>query len=1557
MMERTSRRGAAASRRGKREGTLKALRAAREGGSRTDQWEVPEDDKVFDEVDEEEYKKIVGERRQREDFVVDDDGLGYYDDGEEHFGEAEEILNKPKARPKAATSAHDSGAIKKAKKLKAERGEEEVPAANQMWRYLGGGARSGPASRSTALDNLESLIDTVGTTKPPSRVVLPARTPPRSVLGKAPTPSLARAQLPSSVPTSAVAPRHLYHEPDDFDDDDDFVPPARDDDDAMPVDENVPPVEHEEPPAEEPAPKKSRFAKHKHPREEEEEEKAVRAEEENEVEEEKAPQPQASVMSPGKVLEESMWMRKEDEETFCSVYWLDATVESNGKAYVIGKALVAGAQYVSCCVEVRGLERCLFVLPRRKADGERYGTSEVYAELRASTLSSCVPSTRAFKCKQVERAYAFADPEIPREATAYLKVKYGADLKPPPKAACERGGRTFERILGAGTSALELFLLKRKLMGPCWLRVANPRPNATRISHCLLEVSIDDPKNIAVDRKLSRPPPPLKLTSISVKTTVNPSTHQHEIVAAALLTHRQVAIDQATDDDDDGGGGIAYKRWTFVGARPLGHDFLRAGIATSAKLPRDLDLERKKRGGGCLAGVVCAPNERALVSCLLARLGAEDPDVLVGHNIAGFELDVLLGRALALKLGAWSKLGRLKRSSPPARWKSHQTGRDTYSAKATSGRLVCDTYLAAKEHVRGATAYDLATLAKTQLDETHTLVQPADVPRALDTGSTTCDLIEHAAATARLVERLALRLNVIPLSKQLTSISGNLMARTLKGHRAERIEYLLLHEFHRLKYVLPDKKDDDAKSSSNKRRRDASSYSGGLVLEPKRGFYDTFILLMDFASLYPSIIQEYDICFTTVADWTKFDDDDDDDGGGGGGARGTSNKKKKKQQKKKKNAPEPPRPQSDDDADDEEPFAGEAEDEDKMALPPVPERAGESRGVLPKVLRELIAKRRQVKQLLKSEKNPAERRKYDIRQMALKLTANSMYGCLGFSNSRFYAKPLAALVTSLGRETLQATASVAQNELGLEVIYGDTDSIMINTRVADLDRVKEIGARVRKVVNKRYKMLELELDGIFKSMLLLKKKKYAALVVKEQSGILALERETKGLDLVRRDWCELSKRTGRYVLDRILSGESSEVVVADIHAHLEQLGDDAREGKVPLEDFVITKGLNKPVDKYPDSKSQPHLRVAKAMLKEGRPVNVGDHIPYVICEGEGKGPSDRSYHPDVVKKAMLLEKKRQQQQKQEDHLVEKAAASPQHHHEPGEETSAVVAVVTPAAGGGLVPPAKEEDEEAIPRVDVQWYLSQQIFPPIARLCEPVAATSAAMLASKLGLDSRPFARAAALANEAMELEAAQTFTPAAAMSDEERFGACVELEVGCMACGRRPRLPLPPKPTEGEENPAGAVELPKKAFDCPECGAAWLGVESPSNCFSRVSTALTLATRRRISEYYQGWLLCDDPTCGARTRQLSCAGPQCIVPNCKGRLFPEVSERAIYTQLKYYEALFDPVRWGPTKLDPERAEVLGFLQSQVRDQIERSAYNYIQPSVFAPFCSPASSYK
>lgn len=79
-------------------------------------------------------------------------------------------------------------------------------------------------------------------------------------------------------------------------------------------------------------------------------------------------------------------------------------------------------------------------------------------------------------------------------------------------------------------------------------------------------------------------------------------------------------------------------------------------------------------------------------------------------------------------------------------------------------------------------------------------------------------------------------------------------------------------------------------------------------------------------------------------------------------------------------------------------------------------------GILPIEIRKLVESRRKVKNLMKTpDLSPELQMQYNIRQTALKLTANSMYGCLGFAYSRFYAKPLAALVTSRGREILMNT--------------------------------------------------------------------------------------------------------------------------------------------------------------------------------------------------------------------------------------------------------------------------------------------------------------------------------------------------------------------------------------------------------------------------------------------------------------------------------------------------------------------------------------------------------
>ena len=540
----------------------------------------------------------------------------------------------------------------------------------------------------------------------------------------------------------------------------------------------------------------------------------------------------------------------------------------------------------------------------------------------------------------------------------------------------------------------------------------------------------------------------------------------------------------------------------------------------------------------------------------------------------------------------------------------------------------------------------------------------------------------------------------------------------------------------------------------------------------------------------------------------------------------------------------------------------------------------------------------------------------DIRQQALKLTANSMYGCLGFSNSRFFAQPIAAMVTAMGRETLQKTVTIAQDSVGLDVIYGDTDSIMINTRLSsesDLPKVKELGERVKKEVNRLYRTLELEIDGIFRTMLLLKKKKYAAKTVIEGPNGVTYGQELKGLDLVRRDWCIQSKDTGRFVADQILSGEDTEIVVNNIHAHLEELAKRMRSGELPLEKYTITKGLSKHPNDYPDGKSQAHVQVAKMMLKNNRPVNTGDHIPYIITEvpettdqnTKAPSPAERARHPEEIIRS----------------------------------------------AGNLKP-------------DVEYYLANQILPPVARLCEPIQETSQRMLASKMGLDAAKYNQNVNFGGEDEDNDDVD-YTPASCMPDKERFQNVDKFHFMCAACNVESEFP-------------GVFHLVKTAdggkelvegMQCvnPECTAPrFWGHNNYFDCYARLSNSMALWVYNLQKKYYEGVIRCDEPMCGLETRQLSVHGGVCLRRGCTGRMQSVCTERSIHTALKYLDSLFDVDhaceqhkamgrKQDLLKTYPKQGKVtFDELHKRSKSFLSLSAFNWISPSFWQSMIVGAS---
>lgn len=107
--------------------------------------------------------------------------------------------------------------------------------------------------------------------------------------------------------------------------------------------------------------------------------------------------------------------------------------------------------------------------------------------------------------------------------------------------------------------------------------------------------------------------------------------------------------------------------------------------------------------------------------------------------------------------------------------------------------------------------------------------------------------------------------------------------------------------------------------------------------------------------------------------------------------------------------------------------------------------------------------------------------------------------------------------------------------------------------------------------------------------------------------------ETKGLDIVRRDWCVLSRNVGQQCLREILSGRDGDDIAAAVHDILRDVAARLAEGRIELKDFVITKQLTKRPEEYPDAGGQAHVQVTSMSV---RCPGVGDNCFCVVPGGD-----------------------------------------------------------------------------------------------------------------------------------------------------------------------------------------------------------------------------------------------------------------------------------------------------------------------------------------------------
>ncbi|CAK7994665.1 DNA polymerase family B [uncultured virus] len=589
-----------------------------------------------------------------------------------------------------------------------------------------------------------------------------------------------------------------------------------------------------------------------------------------------------------------------------------------------------------------------------------------------------------------------------------------------------------------------------------------------------------------------------------------------------------------------------------------------------------------------------------------ARLVSEyDPEIITGYNILGFDfkyLDAritrrgykwpcfgrLIGRESFVKADEWSSGAYGQKSNhmlfSPGRMKIdlHEEMRrnfrwDSYSL-ANAASIILKKYPHKRKHDISAEemfiAYEL-------MKEAMNVQDPLDEKR-MTAFSKMTDVMVYCIQDSELVidiiEETNFWIGIVEMSNIVRVTIPDIL---LRGQQARCLAQL--HAAAYLSGVVLDTRPDP----------EDIPFVGGFVQDPIPGIYDN-ILVFDFQSLYPSIIQAMNYCYTTLVHPSvhdkvpseiceeipiecdqEYDPDEDPDDEN----RIKSNGKKGVRTFK---------------------FI----------------KASHKKGIVPGILERLCGERRAVRNLQKNVKG-IDWVVLEKRQLALKVTANSFFGFLGVrKNPRRACLEIATCITAKGRELICKVSQYLADKYGAINIYSDTDSAFSQIDVGgDSSKCNALGHSLSKEVSKLFPPpLVLEFEKACR-IEIFKKKKYAYFLIQDDGSFVCDDTglpkiEIKGLMSARRDNCKWAKT----IYNTCLRMSMSWIPYVECLNYVLDRAEELMNKDIEIKDLVVTRTLGS------NYKSPSYFMkvFGDEMRNIGKNIQSGDRCAYVIVKKEGE---------------------------------------------------------------------------------------------------------------------------------------------------------------------------------------------------------------------------------------------------------------------------------------------------------------------------------------------------